>query len=125
MTPGYELEGGAPTCPPSARNTRPARYALSVSIAVLNARCVTDGPRRTPSSVQAPTSAAPIGPVKTAAARVAVEPGVHASSFVRSTVESDSKITTTPPSTATSGQATPPNGPRTTSTTVTITTALI
>src|ERR1700677_629450 len=125
MTPGNEPERGAPTCPPSARKIRPARYALSVYIAVLNTRCTAEGPRRTVSNVQAPTSAAPIGPIKTAAARAAAEPGDQVSSFVRSTVAVDSKIATTAPSTATSAQAIPPNGPRATITTVTITTVQI
>src|SRR6516225_3100980 len=63
--------------------------------------------------VQAPTSAAPTGPSKTAAARVAEELGDQASWRGRSNVAVDSKTTSSRPSTATSRhQRRSPNGPR-------------
>ena len=73
MTPGNELGPGTATVPPNSRYTWPARYALTVYIPVLNSRCIGDGPRLMPSSVQHATSAAPTGPVRTTAARLATE----------------------------------------------------
>ncbi len=62
-------------------------------MAVLNTRCAGEGLRRSPNRVQAPTRAAPTGPTRTAAARVAEELGDQAISFGRSSVAVDSKIT--------------------------------
>ena len=124
MTPGNDPELGMPTLPPTSTKTCPARYADRAIMAVLNTRCVGEGPRRSPNRVQAPTSAAPTGPTRTAAARVAAELGDQAISFGRSSVAVDSKMTSSTPSTTTSRhQAALPNGPRTISTTATVTTA--
>src|SRR6516164_4812907 len=80
---------------------------------VLNSRWATDGPRRIPKMVQAPTSAAPTGPSRTAAARVAEELGDQASCRGRSKVAVDSKTTSSRPRTATlRHQRRSPNGPR-------------
>src|SRR6266516_4227375 len=73
MIPGKDFSLGSPTWPPQARNTRPARYALSAYIDVLKTRCRRDGPRRRPNAVQAPTMAAPTGPTKTTEASIAAE----------------------------------------------------
>ena len=107
-----DAESGTPTCPPTATNTRPARYADRAIMPVLNARWAAEGPRRIPNMVQAPTSAAPTGPSKTAAARVAEELGDQASCRGRSSVAVDSKTTSSRPSTATfRHQRRSPNGP--------------
>ena len=106
------VECGVPTCPPTAMKTRPARYADRAIMPVLNARWATEGPRRIPNMVQAPTSPAPTGPSKTAAARVAEELGDQASCRGRSKVAVDSKTTSSRPSTATfRHQRRSPNGP--------------
>ena len=82
-------------------------------MAVLNTRWASDGPRRSPKMVQAPTRAAPTGPSRTAAARVAEELGDQASCRGRSKVAVDSKTTSSRPSTATfRHQRISPKGPR-------------
>ncbi len=117
MIPGNDPDTGWPTCPCAAMKARPARYADRASMPVLNTRWTSEGPRRSPNRVQAPTSAAPTGPTRTTAARVAIGLGDHASSLGRSSVAVDSKTTRSTPSTATSRhQVTPPNGPRMSST---------
>src|SRR6202050_5641052 len=78
ITPGNEVELGMPTLPPTSTKTLPARYADRAIMAVLNTRCVGEGLRRRPNRVQATTSAAPTGPTRTAAARVAEELGDQA-----------------------------------------------
>src|SRR5580693_8335008 len=113
ITFGNEVESGIPTVPPIATKAWPARYADRAIMAVLNTRWVIDGPRRIPKMVQAPTSPAPTGPSKTAAARVAEELGDQASCRGRNKVAVDSKTTSSRPSTATfRHQRRSPNGPR-------------
>src|SRR5580704_545747 len=113
ITFGNVPASGTPTWPPMATNTQPARYADRAIMPVLNSRWATDGPRRIPKMVQAPTSAAPTGPSRTAAARVAEELGDQASCRGRSNVAVDSKTTSSRPRTATfRHQRRSPNGPR-------------
>src|SRR5438132_1549753 len=91
---------------------------------VLNARCATEGPRRRPNTVQAPTSAAPAGPTRTAAAKVAVEFADQERFPGRRRVAVDSQITRSKPRTATSRQKFPldGNGPKAIRTAATATT---
>src|ERR1700735_4789947 len=67
-----------PTCPPAATKTRPARYADRAIMPVLNARWATEGPRRNPNMVQAPTSPAPPARGDEAPARQVRGQGHHA-----------------------------------------------
>src|ERR1700722_15623811 len=111
MTPGNALGPWAPTCPPNSRKVRPARYALTANIAALNTRWVGDGPRRTPSRVQAPTRAAPTGPQSTTAASDAMLLADQARPREFSRVADDSHATRSRPSAPIWTQSSPPNGP--------------
>src|SRR6202043_1074301 len=111
MMPGKELCPGVPTCPPNAMKARPARYALSAYMPVLNNRWTTDGPRRMPSSVPQLTSTAPTGPHSTTAASDAMVLADHASPRAFSKVAEDSQATKSRPSTAIWLQLSPAYGP--------------
>ena len=91
----------------------------------LKSRCGRLGPRRTPSSVQAPTIAAPTGPTRMTAARLAVLFADQARLRDFSTVAMDSQATTSRPSTSTWAQSIPAKGPRAITTTAAAITAPI
>src|SRR5580692_8446013 len=88
----------------------------------LNTRCVGDGPRRTPNSLQQPTSAAPTGPHKTTAASDAMLLADHARPRGLIRVAEDSQATRSRPSAPTWTQSSRPNGPATITATAAATT---